>query len=176
MKTNRSLVFLVTFTISVSAVFSQIFADASEPEVDSKPSISSDKIAFKEGYKLLKQKKYAQAQKRFEEAIAIRYKFPEAHNNLAYVLRKQSADNFKLAEKHYNIALSQNPNLAQAYAYRGTLYTLQGEIEKAETDYAKLLTLDNKLALQLRKVIDEKSDKTASGSFGVSTTNDALGY
>lgn len=160
------------FVVAASLLFqlSSLSAAPSEPE-ETKPKevIPAERVAFDKGYSLLKKKRYAQAQTYFEKAIKLKHEFPEAHNNLAYVLRKQSSDNFAIAEKHYNIALTQNPKLAQAYAYRGALYTLQGEIEKAEKDYQALLALDKKLAAGLRKVIDSRSDAKAPQDFGVSS-------
>lgn len=161
------------FLLIVVACFcfnlASLSAAPSEPkEVPEKKAKPAEVVAFDKGYALLKKKKYSQAQAYFEKAIKLKAKFPEAHNNLAYVLRKQSSENFALAEKHYNIALAQNPKLSQAYAYRGTLYTLQGEIEKAEKDFQTLLTLDKKLAKELRAVIDSKTDDKAKKGFGVS--------
>ncbi len=39
-------------------------------------------------------KKFVKAEKQFREAFEIKERFAEAHNNLAYTLRKQGADHF----------------------------------------------------------------------------------
>src|SRR5262245_15631065 len=75
--------------------------------------------AYNEGTKLMLDKHYAAAQKKFEQALALDKTLAEAHNNLAFSLRMQGAHNFERALKHYNHALELKPDLARAYMYRG---------------------------------------------------------
>jgi Flp pilus assembly protein TadD len=77
----------------------------------------------------------------------------EAHNNLAFSLRMQGAHNFERSLKHYNRALELKPDLAQAYMYRGVLFTQMGDLARARADHARLLKLDRELAARLDKVI-----------------------
>jgi Flp pilus assembly protein TadD len=109
--------------------------------------------AYNAGVKLLVDKKYGDAQKKFEEALAADEGLAEAHNNLAFSLRMQSAANRDRALKHYDRALQLKPTLAQAYMYRGVLFTQMGDLPRARADHAQLLKLDRTLAAKLEKVI-----------------------
>jgi Flp pilus assembly protein TadD len=72
---------------------------------------------------------------------------------LAFSLRMQSAANRERALKHYNRALELKPRLAQAYMYRGVLFTQMGDLARARADHATLLRLDPVLATKLDRVI-----------------------
>ena len=109
--------------------------------------------AYNAGVKLLLDRKYADAQKKFEEALAADEELAEAHNNLAFSLRVQSVANADRALKHYDRALQLKPMLAQAYMYRGVLFTQLGDLARARADHAQLLTLDRAMAAKLEKVI-----------------------
>ena len=99
------------------------------------------------------EKRYPAAQARFEEALARFEGFAEAHNNLAFSLRMQGEHNFDRALAHYNRALELKPDLAQAYMYRGVLFTQRGDLKRASADHARLLRLDRNLAAKLEAVI-----------------------
>jgi len=109
--------------------------------------------AYNDGVKLMVDKRYAAAQQKFEEALAADERLAEAHNNLAFSLRMQSAANREQALKHYNRALELKPQLAQAYMYRGTLFTQMGDLARARADHATLLGLDRQLAAKLERII-----------------------
>ena len=109
--------------------------------------------AYNAGVKLLLDKKYGDAQRKFEEALAADEQLAEAHNNLAFSLRMQSAANRDRALKHYDRALHLKPELAQAYMYRGVLFTQMGDLARARADHAQLLKLDRALAIKLERVI-----------------------
>ncbi len=106
---------------------------------------------------------FAAAATKFQKALAEKPDFAEAHNNLAFSLRKQGKENFTAALQHYNKALELNPKLAQAYHYRGVLYVLQGNEAAAKADHAKLLELDRALADELLKVIASKEEPAGYG-------------
>ena len=109
--------------------------------------------AYNAGVTLMLDKRYAAAQQKFEEALASDERLAEAHNNLAFSLRMQSAANRERALKHYNRALELKPQLAQAYMYRGVLFTQMGDLARARADHAKLLALDRQLAAKLERII-----------------------
>jgi len=110
-------------------------------------------ISYNDGVKLMLDKRYRDAQARFETALASDEKLAEAHNNLAYSLRAQGQANYERALKHYNRALELNPKLAQALMYRGVLLNQMGEVARARADYEKLQTLDKDLAARLDAVL-----------------------
>src|ERR1700745_1877252 len=77
---------------------------------------------YNQGIQLMHSKKFAEAQVKFEQALSENPDFAEAHNNLAYSLRKQGPQNYSKALEHYNKAIQLKPNLAEAYEYRGVLF------------------------------------------------------
>lgn len=113
-------------------------------------------VAYNDGVRLMLEQRYPAAQARFEEALARFEALAEAHNNLAFSLRMQGAQNFDRALKHYDRALELKPDLAVAYVYRGVLYTQQGELRRAAEDHARLLKLDRALAAKLEAVITRR--------------------
>jgi tetratricopeptide (TPR) repeat protein len=108
---------------------------------------------YNDGVRLLLEKRYADAQARFEGALALDERLAEAHNNLAFSLRMQGAQNFDRALKHYDRALELKPDLAVAYMYRGVLFTQMGDLQRAAADHERLLKLDRNLAAQLGAAI-----------------------
>lgn len=120
---------------------------------------------YNRGVDLMAKGQFATAQAFFASAIEKKEDFAEAHNNLGYVLRKQGKEHYDEALQHYNRALELNPKLAQAYEYRGVLYVLRGEEDKARADHAKLADLDRKLADELLQVI--ASHEEPKGDLGL---------
>lgn len=110
-------------------------------------------ITYNDGVTLLLDKRYAEAQTKFEAALALEERLAEAHNNLAFSLRMQGKGNFDRALRHYNRAIELKPTLAQAYMYRGVLFTQMGDLKRASADHERLLKLDRNLAAQLEAVI-----------------------
>jgi Tfp pilus assembly protein PilF len=108
---------------------------------------------YNEGVKLMRDKHYAAAQEQFEQALALDEALAEAHNNLAFSLRMQGTHNFERALHHYQRALDLKPDLAQAYMYRGVLFTQMGDLARARADHARLLALDQALAARLESII-----------------------
>ena len=109
--------------------------------------------AYNEGVDLMKAKEFAQAQAKFEAALKANPNLAEAHNNLAFVLRKQGSQNFQLSLEHYNKAIQLNPNLAEAYMYRGVLYAQMGRKADAQADLTKLQKMNPHLAKELEDFI-----------------------
>ena len=123
---------------------------------------------FNDGTVMLFKKQWAAAQQQFEAALAINEKLAEAHNNLAYVLRKQGKDRYDASLQHYNRAIELKPKMAEAYMYRGALYALSGKADLAQADYDTLVKMKSKLAPHLKKVIDTGTEEEPEQFYGVS--------
>lgn len=122
-----------------------------------KPKTTADSI-YNEGVAAMAKGDFGAAVGKFEEAVKLKADFAEAHNNLAFSLRKQGKQNYAASLEHYNKAIELDPKLAQAYHYRGVLYVLEGNEAAAKADHAKLLELDRELADELLKVIASKEE------------------
>lgn len=109
--------------------------------------------AYNDGVKLMLEKRYRDAQARFEQALAGDDTLAEAHNNLAFSLRMQGATNDARALAHYSRALELDPRLAQALMYRGVLLHHKGETAAARADLERLRALDADLAARLEAVL-----------------------
>ena len=134
----------------------------------STPAVSKDIKVYNKGVKLMLDKKFVKAEKQFREALEINGRFAEAHNNLAYALRKQGADHFDEALMHYNRAIELNPNLPEPYMYRGVLYIQMGNKSLALKDHEKLLAMGSPLADELEYVVANGREKEPEQFFGVS--------
>lgn len=108
---------------------------------------------YNQGVQLMHNKKFAEAQVKFQAALSQNPNFAEAHNNLGYSLRKQGPQNYTKALEHYNQAIQLKPSLAEAYEYRGVLFLKMGRRGDAEKDVATLKTLSPKLAAELEHVV-----------------------
>jgi tetratricopeptide (TPR) repeat protein len=122
---------------------------------------------YNEGTTLLFKKQWAAARQQLEAAIAINSKMAEAHNNLAYVLRKQGEANYARSLLHYNRAIELRPKLAEAYMYRGALYALTGQTALAQADYDTLVKMKSKLAPHLKKIMDTGLEEEPEQFYGV---------
>jgi len=109
--------------------------------------------AYNQGVALMKAKQFARAQEKFEQAVKQDSGFAEAHNDLAFCLRKQGSQNFQKSLEHYNRAIALKPNLAAAYEYRGILFVQMGRKAAAENDLATLRKLNSRLAGELEAYI-----------------------
>jgi Flp pilus assembly protein TadD len=68
-------------------------------------------------------------------------------------LRMRGRHNFAASLEHYDRAIELKPTLAQAYMYRGVLFTQQGDLARARQDLERLRRLDPKLASDLERVV-----------------------
>ncbi len=124
-------------------------------------------LAYNDGVKRMLEKRYPEAQRRFEEALALEERIAEAHNNLAFSLRMQGLQHAERALRHYARALELDPRLAQAYLYRGTLYAQLGDTARAQEDLGALRQIDAALAAKLERTLaragarDERDGLTA---------------
>lgn len=132
------------------------------------PTASKDVTAYNKGVQLMLEKKFARAEKQFRKALKHNEQFPEAHNNLAYTLRKQGEEHFEEALTHYNRAIALNPALPEPFMYRGVLYVQMGRSDSARQDHATLVTLSPELAAELEYVIANGREKEPERFFGVS--------
>ena len=89
-------------------------------------------------------------------------RFAEAHSYLGYSLVMEGPPNYLMALEHYNRAIQLEPNIAEAYEYRGMLLLKIDRKSAAEKDLATLRTLNPGLAVELERVM--KKGKEASGS------------
>ena len=130
---------------------------------DSDPSIT----IYNQGVELMLAKRFPEAQAKFEQAVKENPRFAEAHNNLGYTLRKQGAANYQKSLEQYNTAIELKPKLAEAYMYRGVLYTEMGRKVDAQADLAALQKLNPQLAKELAEVI--KTGKEEDRFYGLSS-------
>ena len=107
--------------------------------------------AYNEGVELIKGRRFAQAQGKFEQAVKLDPGFAEAYNNLAFTLRKQGSDNFQKSLAYYNKAIQLKPKLAEAYMYRGVLYAQMGRKADAQADLVLLKKMNGHLAKELEQ-------------------------
>ena len=122
---------------------------------------------YNDGTTMLFKKDWAGAQKQLEAAVAINPKNAEAHNNLAYVLRKQGPANNEKSLAHYNTAVTLKPKLAEPYMYRGALYVLMGKPDLAQADYDTLVKMKSKLAPALKKIMETGKEEEPEQFYGV---------
>ena len=131
-------------------------------------SASKDVKFYNKGVNLMLDKKFVKAEKWFRSALDRNEKFPEAHNNLAYTLRKQGAGHFAEALVHYNRAIELNPKLPEPYMYRGVLHMQMGNKSLALKDHEKLIEIKSPLANELEYVVLNGREKEPEQFFGVS--------
>src|SRR6266446_9021990 len=121
--------------------------------------------AYNEGVDLMQAKQFAKAQAKFEEAVKLNPGFAEAHNNLAFTLRKGGSQNYQLSMDHYNKAIQLKPKLAEAYMYRGVLYAIMGRKAEAQADQAVLQKMNPRYAKELDEFIKTgKEDQELYGA------------
>jgi Tfp pilus assembly protein PilF len=137
----------------------------SQPE---ESTTANDADLFASGTEKLLEENYAAAEKDLRAAVGADDKNAAAHNNLAFVLRKQGSAHFDEALQHYNRAIELNDKLAEAYMYRGVLYQAMGQNDLALTDHARLLELGRgDLANELEWVLNNGKEKEPPQFFGV---------
>lgn len=156
----------IAYTIALIFMTVSMAAAAGSPSV--KPSISKDVQYYNTGVKLMLDKKFSKAEKQFRKAIDRNERFAEAHNNLAYTLRKQGPDHYAEALAHYNRAIELKPNLAEPYMYRGVLHTQMGNGSLALGDHNTLVSMNSPLAAELQYVVENGREKEPEQFFGVS--------
>ena len=157
-----------TFMIALALTLMSVsFATAAgSPSI--KSTTSEDIKIYNNGVELMMDKKFNKAERRFRKAIALNENFAEAHNNLAYTLRKQGPDYYDEALKHYNRSIELNPGLDEPYMYRGVLYIQMGDKRMAVEDHKTLVNRNSPLASELQFVVENGREKEPEAFFGVS--------
>ena len=157
-----------TFMIALALTLMSVsFATAAgSPSI--KSTTSEDIKIYNNGVELMMDKKFNKAERRFRKAIALNDNFAEAHNNLAYTLRKQGPDYYDEALKHYNRSIELNPGLDEPYMYRGVLYIQMGDKRMAVEDHKTLVNRNSPLASELQFVVENGREKEPEAFFGVS--------
>ena len=157
-----------TFMIALALTLMSVsFATAAgSPSI--KSTTSEDIKIYNNGVELMMDKKFNKAEKQFRKALALNESFAEAHNNLAYTLRKQGPDYYDEALKHYNRSIELNPGLDEPYMYRGVLYIQMGDKRMAVEDHKTLVNRNSPLASELQFVVENGREKEPEAFFGVS--------
>jgi Flp pilus assembly protein TadD len=132
------------------------------------PSASEDIEFYNEGVGLMLNKQFEKAENQFRKALKVNEDFAEAHNNLAYALRKQGPEHFDEALTHYNRAIKLKSSSPEPYMYRGVLHMQMGKQELAAKDLQALLDMGSPLAAELEYVIVNGREKEPEQFFGVS--------
>lgn len=152
------------------AFFGFVLSGFAAPSAPSEPKAGPAVVAYNEGTEHLMDLEFAKAESNLREALRENPKMAEAHNNLAYALRKQGKAHYSDALEHYNRAIEIDPKMSEAYMYRGVLYVQMGEKEKALADHRTLLQLSPSLAAELEYVVTNGREKTPEQFFGVAKT------
>jgi tetratricopeptide (TPR) repeat protein len=159
MKQPCALIVGLIFAAGITAVCGMGSQPIAEPTVKKTTGAADVTAIYNKGVALMHEKKFAAAIADFEAAVKAKPDFAEAHNNLAYCLRSEGPAKYQEALDHYNKAIQLNPNLAQAYEYRGVLFMKMNRRGDAEKDLAKLKQLDPKLASKLEYAINNKGQE-----------------
>jgi len=156
----------LTIALIVTMMSASLAAAAGSPSIKSN---ASDEVAvYNMGVALMMDKKFAKAEKQFRQSLAMNERFAEAHNNLAYTLRKQGPKNYDEALNHYSRAIALKPELNEPYMYRGVLYIQMGNESLALKDHSTLAARNSPLAEELQFVIENGREKEPEQFFGVS--------
>lgn len=145
-----------------------VFGAGSAPEPVTERPAKPGVEEYNEGCALLLKKQWAAAQAKFEASLAANEKDAEAHNNLAYVLRKQGEQNYPESMRHYNRAIELKPKMPEAYMYRGALHLFMGHKDLAMADLETLKKLRSKLAKELEEVLETGKEEEPERFYGVS--------
>ena len=165
MKKNNNTLGISILSLFLSVAIVSVASGAGSQSIQ--PEVGKDVKYYNKGVEMLMDKKFESAEKQFRKALEKNQDFAEAHNNLAYALRKQGSDNFDEALAHYNQAVNLNPNLPEPYMYRGVLHVQMGNKELASNDHRILEKLNPTLAKELEYVIENEKEKEPEQFFGV---------
>ena len=159
------------FALALTLISASLAVAAGSSSI--KSTRSEDIKIYNDGVKLMMDKKFDKAEKRFRKALKINERFAEAHNNLAYTLRKQGPDYYEEALDHYNRSIELKPDLDEPYMYRGVLYVQMGNKNMALADHKTLVERKSPLASELQYVVENGREKEPEQFFGVSRQIDS---
>lgn len=162
-----------TFMIALAFTLISVSLATAAGSPSVKSTASEDIRIYNKGVKLIMEKKFSKAERQFRKALALNESFAEAHNNLAYTLRKQGPVYYDEALKHYNRSIDLNPSLDEPYMYRGVLYIQMGNKNLALADHKTLVNRNSPLATELQFVVENGREKEPEQFFGVSRRIDA---
>ncbi len=112
---------------------------------------------YNEGNKYLKRRDYENAQKEYEQAVAIDPQFAKAYYQLGYLLKRKG--DYQKAEEYYSKAIESDPNYYLGWYGLGLLKSEQGALAEATRDLEKAVKLKPnyyKAYYQLAKVYDDR--------------------
>lgn len=128
--------------------------------------LPEDVQLYNEGVEYLLSENFFLAEMRFRKAINLNDELAQAHNNLAFVLRKQGTRFYTQAINHYAAAIELAPDMPEVYMSRGVLHVERGNIPAAQRDLDRLLTLDPEMAAELEHVIETGDEKESEPFLG----------
>jgi tetratricopeptide (TPR) repeat protein len=161
------------FAIALMLMFVPVSLATAAGSPPIKSTVSNDEKIYNAGVALMMDKKFNKAEKQFRKSITLNERFAEAHNNLAYTLRKQGSKHYDEALKHYNRAIALKPGLDEPYMYRGVLYVQTGKKSLALQDHSTVAARNSPLAEELQFVIENGREKEPEQFFGVSRRVDS---
>lgn len=162
-----------TFMIALALTLMSVSLATAAGSPSIKSTTSEDIKIYNNGVELMMDKKFSKAERQFRKALALNENFAEAHNNLAYTLRKQGPDFYDKALKHYNRSIELNSGLDEPYMYRGVLYIQMGDKSLALEDHKTLVNRNSPLASELQFVVENGREKKPEAFFGVSRPIDS---
>ena len=125
MNRNNNILIISILSLLLSVTIISVTFGAGSQSIQ--PEVGKDLKYYNKGVERLMEKKFASAEKLFRKALEADPDFAEAHNNLAYVLRKQGSDNFDEALIHYNQAVSLKSRSARALHVPGSSSRSDGQ-------------------------------------------------
>ena len=134
MKTIQTLLASIGLIASMSFV-PQAFAADSMPAMPAAVS-APDNMAL--GRAAVKANNWTKAIAEFTSAVKTDANSADAHNMLAYSLRKQAKPNLAKSFEHYGIALKLDPKHKGAHNYIGVAYLQDGKPDMAKPHLAAL--------------------------------------
>jgi Flp pilus assembly protein TadD len=125
--------------IAAIAAFRAFGAGSAPVESSEKPAVKQEKPAAKQEKQTAKQEK--QTAKQESPAVS-------AYNQGVELMKSKR---FAQAQSKFEQAVKLDPNFAEAYMYRGVLYTQMGRKADAQADLVLLKKLDGRLAKELEE-------------------------
>jgi curved DNA-binding protein CbpA len=126
-------------------------------------------ITFNEGSALLKQKKYEQAEEKFNKAIEINpesFLYKGIINWARFLKNKDDKDSVDKCIRELEKLISQDPVIAENYFYLGSIFKHNDDFRKAETNFSKAVEHDPDYIdakRELRVIQSRKTERKETG-------------